>query len=184
MAASSYKVSSSFMDPQKIVNSFGVEKGDMVVDLGAGAGYFAIPLAKAVIPKGKIIAVDIMPDSLDIIKKKALEENLTNLEFLQADLETENSTALPESSADFVIIVNTLFQIKNKANVFREVKRILKPNGKFIVIDWAPGRTTIGPADTERVSVDQVRIAVMINGFKEIKTWFPDAYHYGFVFIK
>lgn len=178
------KGSKGFMEPQKIVDSLDIEKGNTVVDFGAGAGYFAIPLAKKVIPKGRVVAVDIMPNSLDIIKKKSLEENLTNMEFLQADLEVEKSTNLAGASADFVIIVNVLFQIKNKANVFREAKRILKPGGKFIVIDWTPGRTVMGPRDTERVSMDQVRIASVINGFKEIKTWLPDAYHYGFIFVK
>lgn len=180
----STKVSSAFMDPKKVISTFGVEKGDVVADLGSGVGYFAIPLAKAVVPKGKVYAVDIMSDSLDLLKSKANVEGLSNLEYMRADLEAENSTAISDSSVNFVVIVNTLFQLKNKTNIFREAKRILKPGGKLIIIDWMPGSSVMGPADTERMTLDQVRVATLINGFREIKQWVPDAYHYGLVFIK
>lgn len=178
------KVASAFMDPKKIVGSLGINQGDTVVDFGAGAGYFAIPLAKAVVPKGRVYAVDIVPGALEILKKKSQAEDLMNMEFIQADLEIENSTNIPPSSANFAIIVNTLFQLKNKANAFREAKKLLKPNGKLVIIDWMPGKTVMGPADGERVSPDHVRVATLINGFKEIKYWLPDAYHYGMIFVK
>lgn len=178
------KTAVGFMEPQKIINSLGVDRDDIVVDLGAGAGYFAIPLAKLVLPKGRVFAIDILSSSLEILKKKAEAENLTNVQFVQADLESEHSMDILDSTVDLALIVNTLFQLSNKANLFREVKRILKPNGKLVVIDWAPGKTAVGPADAERVTPDEVRVATLINGFKEIKHWLPDAYHYGLIFVK
>lgn len=178
------KISGGFMDPQKIVNSLGVDRDQVVADFGAGAGYFAIPLAKLVLPKGKVYAIDILPGVLEVLEKKAGVENVANIEFVRADLEKEHSTEIADSSVDLALMVNTLFQISNKANLFREAKRILKANGKLVIIDWAPGNITIGPADAERVSPDQVRVAALINGLKEIKYWLPDAYHYGFVFVK
>lgn len=178
------KVSSAFMDPQKIVKSLGVDRDQVVADFGAGAGYFAIPLSKLVLPKGKVYAIDILPSVLEILEKKADVENITNIEFIRADLEKDHSTDIPDSSIDLALAVNTFFQISNKANLFREAKRILKANGKLVVIDWTPGNITVGPPDNQRVSPDQVRIATLINGFKEIKYWLPDAYHYGFIFVK
>lgn len=181
---STSKISSAFMDPKKIIAFLGIEKGDIVADLGSGVGYFVIPLSKAVVPKGRVYAVDIVPEALESIKSKAKEEGLANIEYMQADLENEKSVAIGDASVDYVIIVNTLFQLKNKANIFREAKRILLPGGKLVVIDWLPDGTVMGPAETEKVSAEQVRIAAIINGLKEIKYWFPDAYHYGLVFIK
>lgn len=181
---STTKVSSAFMDPKKIVASLGIEKGDIVADLGSGVGYFAIPLSKAVVPKGRVYAVDIVPESLELVRSKAKAEGLANLEYIQADLENEKSIAIGDTSVNFVIIVNTLFQLKNKANIFREAKRLLLPGGKLVVIDWLPDGAVMGPAESEKVSAEQVRIAAMINGLKEIKYWFPDAYHYGLIFIK
>lgn len=178
------KSASGFMDPQKIVNSLGIDRDQVVADFGAGAGYFAVPLAKLVLPKGKVYAIDILPGALEVLEKKAGVENVTNIEFVRADLERDHSTDISDSSVDLALVVNTLFQMSNKANLFREAKRILKANGKLVVIDWAPGNITVGPADAERVSPDQVRVAALINGFKEIKYWLPDAYHYGFVFVK
>lgn len=181
---SSSKGAAGFMDPEKIINSFGIEKGDIVADFGSGAGYFAVPMAKAVNSKGKVYAVDILPSSLEVVDKKAQTENLTNIELVQADLEKENSTKIADSSADFAVMANLLFQLENKASVFREAKRILKSGGKLIVIDWAPGKIVLGPPESHRVSADQVQVAAMINGFKQIKQWLPDPYHYGFIFIK
>lgn len=184
MFTQSHKVSSSFMDPQKIVDSFGIENGNIIADFGSGAGYFTLPLAKAAGIKGKVIAVDIVASALEMVDKKAKMENLTNIEFVQADLEKEKSTKIIDSSADFVIISNLLFQLENKANIFREAKRILKPGGKLIVIDWASGKIILGPPEDNRITADQVQIAAMISGFKQIKQWSPDSYHYGFIFIK
>ncbi len=178
------KVSSAFMDPKKIIDSLAIEKGDTVADLGSGVGYFAIPLSKAVVPKGKIYAVDIIPESLALLKAKAKAEGLTNIEYIQTDLEVERSLPIGDASVRYVVIVNTIFQLKNKANIFREAKRILSPGGKLIVIDWMPGSTVMGPSEAQKITADQVRIAALINGLKEIKYWLPDAYHYGFVFIK
>lgn len=181
---SSTKVSSAFMDPKKVIVSLGIEKGDIVADLGSGVGYFALPLAKRVVPKGRVYAVDIIPESLELLKAKAKTEGLGNIEYMQADLEVEKSLAIGDSSVDYALVVNTLFQLKNKANIFREAKRILFPGGKLVIIDWLLGTTVMGPAELQKISEDQVRVAAIINGLKEIKHWFPDAYHYGFVFIK
>lgn len=184
MITQPYKVSSSFMDPQKIVDSFGIDSGGIVADFGSGAGYFTLPLAKAVASKGKVFAVDILPSALEVVDKKAKMENLTNIELVQADLEKENSTKIMDSSVDFVVISNLLFQLENKANIFREAKRVLKSGGKLIVIDWTSGKIVLGPPEDNRVTADQIQIAAVISGFKQIKQWYPDAYHYGFIFIK
>lgn len=178
------KGAGGFMDPEKIINSFGVEQGETVADFGAGSGYFAIPLAKKVNAKGKVYAVDILKDSLAIIDVKAGRENLVNVILLQADLEKEKSTALEDGSVDWVVIANILFQLNNKSSIFREAKRVLRPAGKIVVIDWLPGKTAIGPSDPVRISPDQVRIFALSNNLKEIKYWLPDPYHYGFIFIK
>ncbi len=178
------KGAGGFMDPEKIVNSFGVEQADTVADFGAGAGYFTIPLAKKVGAKGKVYAIDILKNSLEIIDAKAAQENLANIVLVQADLEKEKSTAIEDSSVDWVIMANILFQLSNKSNIFREAKRVLKPTGKIIIIDWLPTKTAIGPADSARISPEQARISALSNNLKETKHWLPDPYHYGFIFIK
>lgn len=178
------KSAKAFMDPAKIITVLGVDRDNMVADFGSGAGYFAIPMAKAVLPRGKVYAIDILPSALEVLQKKAQFENLPNVVPMQADLEKEHSTTIADSSIDLALTANILFQMKNRANLFREAKRILKPNGKLVVLEWAPGKTVIGPADTERIDPDQVKVAAMIGGLKEIKNWLPDAYHYGFVFVK
>jgi ubiquinone/menaquinone biosynthesis C-methylase UbiE len=172
------------MDPQKIVDSFGIDSGNIVADFGSGAGYFTLPLAKAATSKGKVFAVDILPSALEVVDKKARMENITNIELVQADLERENSTKIMDSSVDFVVVSNLLFQLENKANIFREAKRVLKSGGKLIVIDWAGGKIILGPPEDNRVTADQVQIAAVVSGFKEIKQWYPDSYHYGFIFMK
>lgn len=184
MFVQSYKVSSSFMDPQKIVDSFGIDKGNIVADFGSGAGYFTLPLARAAAEKGKVFAVDILPSALEVVGKKASMENLTNIELVQADLEKENSTKIAEATVDFVVISNLLFQLENKANIFREAKRVLKSGGKLVVIDWAAGKIILGPPEENRVTADQIQLAAMVCGFKQIKQWYPDAYHYSFIFMK
>ena len=130
-----------FSDPQKNVALLGVDLGMRVVDLGAGSGFYSIEAAKKVGPSGRVYAIDVQQEMLSKLKNTAALAGLRNIEVVWGNIEKIGGTKLREGIADRAILSNTLFQIApgDRDNLALEVKRLVKPGGKFMVIDWEPG---------------------------------------------
>ena len=112
--------------PQRHLKEIPLKKGMTVVDYGCGPGRHTIPLAKLVGEKGKVFAVDIQPLAISTVKKKATKEGLTNVETILLD---SYNTGMQESSIDLVLLLDTFHMISDHDALFREIHRILKPDG-------------------------------------------------------
>jgi ubiquinone/menaquinone biosynthesis C-methylase UbiE len=139
-----------FTDPVKNLKAFGLREDNIVADLGAGTGFYSVALG-SIVPKGKVYAVELQKDFLDTIKRKILEAHLDNVEIILGDVEKLGGTKIGDGIADAVIVSNVLFQIKDKEKFIEEIKRILKPKGRVMLIDWSESSimsgTTIVPKD-------------------------------------
>lgn len=124
-----------FTDPVKNLKAFGLREDSIVADLGAGTGYYTLALG-ALLPRGKIYAVEITKDFLTTIKNKVSDAHLNNVEILWGDVEKRGGTQIGDNIADAVVASNVLFQVEDKNNFVEEIKRILKPQGRVLVIDW------------------------------------------------
>ena len=134
-----------FTDPVKNLKAFHLREDNIVADLGAGTGYYTLA-AGEIVPRGKVYAVEITKDFLVTIKNKIQEANLSNIEILWGNVEKIGGTKIGDSVVDAVIASNILFQVEDKNNFIEEIKRILKPNGRVLVIDWlveSEGDTTL-----------------------------------------
>jgi ubiquinone/menaquinone biosynthesis C-methylase UbiE len=125
-----------FSDPVKNLKMLGLRENDIVADLGAGTGFYSVA-AGALVPKGKVYAVELQKDFLETIKHKAKEARLGNVEILWGNVEKIGGTKIGDGVADVVIASNILFQVEDKENFILEIKRILKPKGKVLLIDWS-----------------------------------------------
>jgi len=117
--------------PQRRLKKTPLKEEMAVVDYGCGPGSYTIPIAKLVGPKGKVFAVDIQPLAIKMIKEKAARESLTNIEAVLVD---SYDTGIQESSIDLVLLLDTLHMINDHQALFRELHRLLKPDG-FIFMD-------------------------------------------------
>ncbi|PIZ58007.1 hypothetical protein COY23_00850 [bacterium (Candidatus Torokbacteria) CG_4_10_14_0_2_um_filter_35_8] len=173
-----------FMDPEKILNEVGLKIGKTVADLGCGTGFFVIPAAKILGPEGKIYAIDIQKLDLAEVEANARIFGFKNIEYLQGDLEKEGSTKIPDASLDFVIVSNVLSQTENDETVLLEAAKFLKPEGKFLLIDWEDTNTPFGPPREKRLSKDDALSLASSLGFSLEKETDAGMYHYGLVFSK
>jgi len=120
-----------FVRPRRRLAKVPVREGMTVVDYGCGPGRYTMPLAELVGPGGKVFAVDIQPLAIRTVKEKAARKSLTNIEAVLVDSYT---TAIPASSADIVLLFDTVHMIKDHDALFHEIHRLLKPDG-FLFMD-------------------------------------------------
>lgn len=172
----------SFLDPQNNINQFGLNRGMSVADLGAGSGFYTIAAAKSVGGDGRVYAVDVQKELLDRIKKSAEAERLFNIEVVWGNIEKLGGTKLADISVDAVVISNTLFQVEKKEELLDEIKRILRPNGRVLVVDWTSSFSGMGPHPDQVFTEDQTKKLFEENGFAIDKSISAGDYHYGIVF--
>jgi len=128
-----------FLNPPDIINLLPLKENMLVADFGCGNGYFSLEIAKRLKPSGKVIALDIWKPSLEALSFRAKLEGLTNIiETKWANLEQEKGSGLINDSCDLVFIANILFEIEKKDIILNEAKRVLKPEGYLVLIEWEP----------------------------------------------
>lgn len=177
------KGTGGFLNPDKIVNEFGIEQGMKIADFGCGAGYFTIAMARVVGEEGKVYAFDIVRTALEAVVSKSKVESLLNIQTSWSNLEVPNGSNLEDESVDMVLLANILFQSSRKNDIIKEAKRILKKGGKMMVIDWQKNQT-MGPPEKLIVSKDSVKKMVKKEGFKSEKEFFAGINHWGMIFAK
>ena len=134
------------ISPEQVISILQINKHDVVADLGAGNGYFTVPIAK--ITKEKVYAVDVQPEMLQFLKQHAEQETVTNIEYRQADVA---ATSLSSHSIDKGIMAFVFHEVSNQDAVLAEIERIMKPNGKFLLIEWEAVESEMGPPLHERL---------------------------------
>lgn len=173
------------IDAKFILKKMHIREGMRVADLGCGgAGHFIIPAAKWVGKNTNAYAVDILRSVLDEVSKKARLMGIDNLKSIWANLEIPRSTKLPDNDLDAVFLINILFQSKEDKNIITEAKRILKPGGKLLIIDWNQTVIPFGPPLIDRVSEEKIKILAQSLGLKLVKKFDAGKYHFAMIFIK
>ena len=172
-----------FTDPVKNLKMFGLGDNMIVADFGAGTGFYSIAAAEMV-PSGKVYAIEIQKDFSAIIKDKARDAKLDNIEVFLSDIEKQCGTKIKDGIVDAVIISNVLFQINNKEKFADEVNRILKSKGRIFLIDWVFGTSPIGPNLKMSVSKEQAREIFEKKGFVFERYVDVGIYNYAMIFKK
>lgn len=124
---------SRWLPPAEVIAELALQPGETIADVGAGTGYFSLPLAHAVGPLGKVCAVDAQPEMLSWVKRKLENACLTNIELIRAEAD---QTGLPASSCSVFFLANIWHEIDDKMAVLGEAMRVLKPDGRIAILDW------------------------------------------------
>jgi ubiquinone/menaquinone biosynthesis C-methylase UbiE len=137
----------------KLHPSLGVKPGDTVADLGAGSGHHTIRLSKAVGAKGKVYAVDIQKEMINILKQRTAKEKIKNVETV---LCTEKDPKLPEKSVDMILMVDVYHELSYPYEVTRELVKSLKPGGRLVFVEFRLEDPKVRILDVHRMSINQV----------------------------
>ena len=107
-----------------------LRKGMTVVDYACGPGRYCVAVARFVGPEGRVYAVDVQPLAIRLVQRKAAQQGLANIEPI---LVSSYDTGIPSSCADLVLLLDALHQIDDRPALLREVRRIIRPDGAFLV---------------------------------------------------
>lgn len=171
-----------FVIPEKVVTHFHVREGDQVADFGAGSGFFLKSLSELVGEEGVVYACEIQKNLVESMDLLATKEELENVRPTWCDFEKVGGSKLPENTIDIVILVNTLFQVEQKSEVVEEIKRVLRPGGKAIVIDWSESFSGLGPQPDSVITQDKTEELFVASGFTMETTFDAGDHHYGITF--
>lgn len=153
--------------PEKLMHMLPIKKADTILDLGAGTGYFTIPLAKENL-EGSVYALDIDSNMLEIVKFKAEKEKITNIKTLKSSID-ENP--LPEHSVDLVFASLVLHEVKPLSYSLQQIKQVLKPNGNFVCIEF---EKKDNPSHNHpRISSAAMEQEMKVVGFQVTKILYP-----------
>jgi ubiquinone/menaquinone biosynthesis C-methylase UbiE len=120
-------------NPTKMLEELKLKEGDVVADIGAGSGYYSFRMAKLVGAKGKILAVDIQPEMLAIIKKRMQRDAVTNIETI---LGAEADPKLQDESVDVILMVDVYHEFALPYEMTEKMVKALKPGGRLVFVEF------------------------------------------------
>jgi ubiquinone/menaquinone biosynthesis C-methylase UbiE len=145
------------------------------VDIGCGEGYFALPAARRVGPRGRVFASDINADAVAALRKCAADKDLKNV---SADVKAAEETIACEGCADIVFFGIDLHDFADPDQVIRNAHQMLKPSGRLVDLDWKDEPMEFGPPQEKRFSVHKAQMMVEAAGFRILSVEDAGPYHY------
>jgi ubiquinone/menaquinone biosynthesis C-methylase UbiE len=154
----------AYQKPDRVMAALAFRPGERVADIGAGSGYFARRVSKAVGPAGEVLAIDIAPEVLEYLEARARREGLTNIRVRRV---SADDPQLPPGAVDTILMVDTLHYVKDRAAYARKLRAGLVPGGRVVVIDFvpkSPEERPWGPPPEQEMSREEVDAAMAEAG--------------------
>jgi len=166
-----------WQNPEEILNAVEIKSHIVAADLGCGSGYFTVPLARKV---KKVYGIDIQKEMLNFLKNKIIRLRIKNI---VPRLSKPNEIPLEKESIDLLVSVNTLHEFDDKQKIIKEMARVVKKNGKVLIVDFKKEETNFGPPVKIRVPKNRTIKLFKEKGFTLSKAK-ELPHHYLLVFIK
>lgn len=153
---------------EDIILALRLEPGDVVADIGSGTGFIARMMAKEVMPSGRVYAVDIAKNFVDSTVQRARAVGLSNVVGV---VNNPRSVNLPDNSIDLAFTSDTYHHFEYPKSTLRSIRRALRPNGEFVVIDFIriPGISSPWVLGHVRAGEEQVTKEIEAAGFELIE---------------
>ncbi len=159
--------------PLELIKKLPLSSSTVVVDFGCGPGYYTIELSKKA---QKVIAVDVSPQMLKKVQRKAQKACVKNVQFLKSD---GKILAIENESVDLILLVTVYHEVGDSEAVLKEFRRVLKSNGKLVIVEVI--KKGVFPGAPVQNS-EAIKAEIEANNFKHAQTM--PYKNYGVFFFK
>lgn len=150
--------------PGALISRFAPLPAEIWADIGAGTGFFALPLAARV---EKVHALDLSEKMLELLRRKLEVKQVENIEAAKSE---ESDLPLPDSSVDTVLLAFVLHEVDEPEKFLGEVSRITRPGGRLCIIEFTSSGS-FGPPKDERLTSGQINDLAGGAGYETSRTW-------------
>lgn len=170
-------------DPDRILACLDLRPGEVLADVGAGPGWFALPAAARVGPAGRVYSLDVQEAMLEVLIRRAREAGLGQA---VAALRVREGEPWPlgDGSCDAALVANVYHEVADRPGFLRELYRILRPGGRVLLVEWKREPTPLGPPLAERLDPEDVERDLARAGFRPGPSCDPGPYHYGWLWSR
>ena len=149
-----------------LIERLPIEDGDVVADIGAGTGYFSFPIAQR-IPNGRVLAVDIQPEMLEIIESRKHQTGTSNVQTVHGTITDPN---LPSVAVNLIFIVDAYHEFSHPREMGEAMARALVPGGKLVLIEYRAEDPSVPIKTLHKMSESQVILEVTALGLQWLET--------------
>ena len=164
----------TIMSPDLLWDTLGLSDPKVIVDIGAGTGFFAVAFSKKM-RQGTVYACDISDVMLDWMKENLPADLKDSVVPLKME---ETNVPLPDGIADLVYMINLHHELDSPKDIIAECHRLLKKGGTLMIIDWKKEEMEEGPPLAIRVTEDDIRSVVHEDGFTNVASHSVLPYHH------
>jgi ubiquinone/menaquinone biosynthesis C-methylase UbiE len=165
----------TWQNPEQILTAIGLQPGTVMLDIGCGDGFFAIPGAKMVGSAGKVIGLDINAAAVSRMLEKAERLGLQNVQGIVG--KAEDSIPCQEC-ADIVFFGIDLHDFEDPGKVLSNARVLIKPEGILVDLDWRKENTPTGPPVSIRFSEEEAEAIITRAGFRVKRRELVDPWFY------
>jgi protein-L-isoaspartate O-methyltransferase len=148
--------------PARAVEALRVRRGAVVADVGAGSGYYTVRLSRAVGRDGRVVATDIQPGMLDLIRGKVEREKLTNVTLVQGAVDNPN---LEAGVFDMILMVDVYHELASPQAFMQKLKTALTPDGRLVLIEFRGEDPAVPIQALHKMTLAQIRQELAADGF-------------------
>ena len=138
--------------PDEVVANMSLNQNDVVADIGAGSGYFSFRIAKLV-PDGKVFAVDIQPEMLQLIEGQKTQDGVNNIEGVLGEIDNPN---LPPNSIDAAIMVDAYHEFSHPFEMIDGLYNALRPGGRIFLLEYRGEDASVPIRPLHKMTEEQV----------------------------
>lgn len=167
-----------YEEPERVLDLLHLREGEVLADVGAGPGWFALPAALRVGSAGRVYALDVQETMLEVLGRRAAEAGAGGV-IVPVRVAEGQPWPLPDGGCDAALVANVYHEVADRPGFLRELYRILRPGGRvLVVVEWRPEPTPVGPPPEERLAPEAVAGDFARAGFRRPRRSDPGPYHY------